>query len=251
MFSKIKAKLWVFLNSANVSSIIFKLFVSDGFLKTKVGKIFIGPKPSLAMSLLFWKLYEREDAYFVNRYLHKNDTVIELGASLGFVTLNIAQKANQVICVEANATAFDWLNQTLVANQKASVRTINAAIDYSGKDHISFGADESTLFSKKNTDQQESGLVKTIKLSDIVIQEKVDNYSLVCDIEGAEIEIFANENLAKCKLIIIELHETNYLGESYSITALQNLIVAKGFKLIDNQGNTFVFINAQNNTHLS
>ena len=66
---------------------------------------------------------------------------------------------------------------------------------------------------------------------------------MICDIEGAEIEILLKdkEALNNCKFIFIELHKTKLLNIEYSVEDLHGLIESNGFKLEDRYGSVFYY----------
>ena len=90
---------------------------------------------------------------------------------------------------------------------------------------------------------EEVRYVQTITLSKLINARNFTEYSLVCDIEGAEVDFLINdpEALYACREILIELHDTNHNGKNYSVNDLVNLILQQGFKRIHNEGPVFLF----------
>ena len=71
----------------------------------------------------------------------------------------------------------------------------------------------------------------------------INEYVLICDIEGAEAGLLINDksSLEKCKLMIIELHETKYGGKTVTISDMIMLAKNANFRLIDSHAHVFVF----------
>ncbi|MBK0382056.1 FkbM family methyltransferase [Pedobacter sp. SD-b] len=248
MLNNIKAKLWVALTSPRIGNLIITYFIKNGFINTSAGFVKVGSKASKPISLIFWGLYEREDIYFIKNHLPKNIPVIELGASLGVTTTQICKKVGtktKVVSVEANPNLFSSLLETKEKNKLYNLEIISAAIDYSGNSEISFSVNESTLSSSKSASDLNT-TVSTIQLSKIIKDNHFSEYSLVCDIEGAEIELLLCEKnkdvVSACKTIIIELHTTHFEDKTYQIKELSNMFKQKfSMEIVAQKGTTFVF----------
>ena len=89
----------------------------------------------------------------------------------------------------------------------------------------------------------ESIAVKNVTLNQLLETHSLKSPTLICDIEGAEIQIILEdtEALKSCQQIIIELHPTTYKGIAYSQKTLSELIQARGFRWIDQEGHVHVF----------
>jgi hypothetical protein len=116
---------------------------------------------------------------------------------------------------------------------------IHAAVDYSGTDEVSFNVDERLIGSSVSGNRNGRKRVPVVRLSNIQQELRSRRFALVCDIEGAEADLFENESdaLKSCAQIIIELHPTN----KYSISDLQRLIESSGFSLSAKRRNVFVY----------
>ena len=87
------------------------------------------------------------------------------------------------------------------------------------------------------SENDESGtLVATIQLNSITPEKP---YTLVCDIEGAEVALLKEDKkaLKNCVQLFIELHETTYNGRFYSYEDLINLLIMNGFIFRSRDGN--------------
>lgn len=199
---------------------------------------------------LFWGLYESAEIRFINRYLDGSVDVVELGSSVGGVSCVIAKKLHhgrKLICVEANPNIIDLLKRNLTNNAHSKeVKVIHGAICYEGSSQVEFiiGSDHlsSHLVSAgKNTS---TARVSAVRLSEILEQEAIRKYCLVCDIEGAEIQLFVHDSTAirNCKTLIIELHHAEYNQTLYDPESIIDMIKENThLTLVSRYGNVCVF----------
>ena len=250
-FLSLKKALSVFLCSPIVDRAISLLFLNR--IPHRGSRIEIPKEAKGLASMLFWGIYESAEIRFVRQYLEISDDVVELGSSIGGVSCEIAKllSPNQkLICVEANPNLLEILERNLRKNApNRKVKCINAAIS-SDSDKISkFILDESILGSHliKTSEDTEGGVeVNTLTLSDLLKRENVNEYSLVCDIEGAEVQIVNSDASAfrKCKTLIIELHVTEFAWKSYTPDSLIDLIQFRTkLRLVARYGCVCVFKN--------
>jgi hypothetical protein len=86
--------------------------------------------------------------------------------------------------------------------------------------------------------------VPTITLTDIVARLGGGEYSLVSDIEGAEVSLFTDHRaaLAGCRMMIVECHATEWGGRRYTLEEVTQLPVAGGeWQIIDRYGAVAVY----------
>lgn len=196
------------------------------------------------VALLFWGLYERAEVVFVERFLRDDLDVVELGSSLGVVSLHIARaqgEGQKLICVEANPFLTRTIRGNFNANfgSRKEAMVINRAISYDGREEISFLLSEDNLLSRMGSARdQRTARVTVTTLSGILRDYGVGDFSLVCDIEGAEAGLILKdaEALSRCRQMIIELHQTTYDGRPYSVEDLRAKIESThGFRSIASQ----------------
>lgn len=198
-------------------------------------------------ALLFWKMYESSEVRFVQKYLTDAYDTIELGSSIGAVTIQLAKKikGKRLIALEANPNLMDTLQRNIRINEVSNVLVINAAYTSKGnKVWFEYG-DENILGKIGNSVQMNRGTwVDGTRLSTIIKAHQLHQYALVCDIEGAEIDFLLNEQeaLKGCKLLIIETHTTFFEGQTYSPDQLKVLLIDMGFRLIDQYGVNLVLV---------
>ena len=56
--------------------------------------------------------YEKNEYYLLNKYINKNDNILELGSCLGFLSIVSSKKVNKIISVEANPELYKALLKT-------------------------------------------------------------------------------------------------------------------------------------------
>ena len=248
MLTFIKRQIGNVLTSGTVYQWLVKPEINNGFLKISLGYLCVKDQSPYLQSLIYWKIYERSEVKLIRSFLKNNIPVVEFGASLGMTSFTICSTVNKnipVISVEANPKLFYNLNETKNKNNLSNLSLICAAVDYSGASIIDFILDESNLGSHKGISRN-SVSVPTIKLSDIIIKNKLKEFCLVCDIEGAELEMFINETntevISGCRQIIIELHPASYNGRHYARAEINDIILEK-FKMrtVLTDGKTWVY----------
>ncbi len=199
---------------------------------------------------VFWGFYESAEIRFVEKYFTGGVDAIELGASSGIVSSHIISKLKnnerQFIAVEANhylqSICFENIKRQ---NSKAKISQLNYAIHY-GNESIRFAISEDPTVSGISVSGMKGNNaieIKTTTLKKILQTQNIGTYALFCDIEGAEIEIFFNEEeaLDSCKFLFIELHDTKYNCTQYTTRDLSLLIEKKGFRIVDQYGPVYYF----------
>lgn len=239
----------LFLQKIVTSNFYFTLFVKprirSGFIETKFGKVSVKNQSSFILSLIGSGIYERKEIMLVNKYLLPDLDVIELGSSIGLVSLAIAKKTKKrVYSIEANPKLFQNLLVTKKANNLHSLTFINAAISYSSSSEVPFLIDERNLGSKIQN-SEDSIRIGATTIGKVIQEHSIDEFALVSDIEGAEIDFILNEDvllMQKCRQIIIELHDTCFMNSHFSTSKMADLIKEKfNMKLIDQKSSVWVF----------
>ncbi len=200
---------------------------------------------------LFWGVYETAEIDFVKRYLNPEYDVIELGSSLGVLASHVSKiiyPTQKNICVEANPVLLTCLNKNLEFNSiNKNFEIINAAIDYKNVEFVEFSISENSLDSHVgfNSKSKQVISVPAITLSQIIERHKINDYTLICDIEGAEMAIFENDGLAlnNCKQLHIEMQENEVVDNKIiKIEEVVELLLHQfNFKIRDSFLGAYVF----------
>jgi len=159
--------------------------------------------------------YEREEAELVLKHLPRDLAVIELGGSLGVVSALVRSRLApgvKHVVVEANPA----LIQTCRANAETGrgpTEVVQAALFHDGP-VARFSVGE-TVHSSALADAQATNAIEAPAVTLAELHRRVgspDRFSLVCDVEGAEFDMFARERtvLAYVDTAIVELHPQSY-----------------------------------------
>lgn len=192
---------------------------------------------------LYWWAYERAEADQISRFLPRDQDVIELGASSGVNTSLIASRLDpkrRVYSVEADPELIALARRNAELNgfqdrisfysaalayDVAEVRFARGATPFAGKLAGSSSAPSDTF------------AAPAITLSHIVGEAKLDRFTLVMDIEGAEWAIISRpQELAKCGAIIAELHDIQHEGREITADDMVAALEAQGFRVKDRYG---------------
>lgn len=209
-----------------------------------------GVNPNIAASI-FWGFYEAGELRFIHKYYKGHSDIVELGGSMGIVSSHLAslqKSGRQLITVEANPFLADTLksNVNRFLNPENKFTLLTKAIAYRSSEVALRISDNSTETKAELVSHEKSNevIVPAVKLSDIIAAFNLKDFTLVCDIEGAEIELLENEDdaLKKCRELFIELHETSNGDKGFSVEDLKKLIVERHhFDLVDQHGPVLYF----------
>lgn len=202
---------------------------------------------------LLLNTYERHERKLLRDYFMGSELVIELGSSLGVVTSEIAAKCpfSRIVSVEASEELSNLLSINLRLANYGSRVTIRKSV-YAGSSYPSLkfnladtlsssllGEDGSIVppFTKKEPNRAKAPSqthVETVSLNRLLLEHNSPSvYSLVSDIEGAEVFLFDEwDALKRCKEVLIELHDNTLLGYLLTISQLTLRFENLGFVLI-------------------
>lgn len=191
--------------------------------------------------------YESEERGFVDAHLPDETDVIELGGSIGVVSAftrsRMSPSARQIV-IEAIPELAEICKKNIARqdNQQRST-VIQAAISYSGQDSIRFLQGDTPHVGRISQGEGVSIDVPVIELEQICADHKVDNFVLICDIEGAEIDLFEQSTIwqTACPLIILETHPRFYEGGTHAQKKLVELIKSKGFDQLGESRGVYAF----------
>lgn len=190
----------------------------------------LAPVASIKKSLLH-RGYERAELDMIQARVRPSDVVLEFGAGLGVVTAALARitvGAGRVVAYEANTALIDSANRIAQANG-VEIELRNRAIGLEAGPREFFFADN--FLSSSNRDRQLAGRSETITQDAIaVVLAEVKPTVMVCDIEGAECEIFTVPMPASLRAIYIETHP-HIVGEP-AISQLVKTLLEQGFELL-------------------
>lgn len=157
--------------------------------------------------------YEAKETSAVTGIVREADTVFELGAGMGYMSTLCAKLlgAKFVVAVEANPLMIPYINRVHAANGVKNVKVINALMGPQDADPKPFYIRDEFVASSltKHVDNETSNVIAEkavpVKSANKVINEHNPTI-LVCDIEGAEVDVIPAMDLTGFRACVVELH---------------------------------------------
>jgi FkbM family methyltransferase len=194
---------------------------------------------------VFYGRYERTERELLRRHLPVGAPVVELGGGMGLVACIVNSRLEHPerhVVVEANPKMIPLIERNRALNGSAFA-VVHAAIGYAGA-HVAVESGEDLLASRTRT--ATGGGVRAIQLHEILDRHAFGSCTLICDIEGAEIELVENELetlRSRVGLIVLEEHP-EYCAEPVRAGMLK-LLANAGFESIDALRKVHVFRNTR------
>lgn len=236
-----KRYLWVLMRS---------IFFSDGDIFNPHGvpvKLPRNTDISIRYFLARGRPYEAPEARMVQKYISKGNNVIELGGCYGVISALIQKKIGpnaKHIIVEANPSLAAICAINANANKKVNnAEVVVAAVDYSGKKEISFAPGANAHVGHVALEGEEGFTVPTTTLAEQAKKLEGNSYVLVCDVEGAELDLFQNErkSLSRVHLLILETHLHIYPKKIFDLQQLLQNIEKLGLIEIERSESVICF----------
>lgn len=212
----------------------------DGLNFTVVPTI---PKKEKAQFL--FDRYERPERVAIKKFLDFSEPVIEFGGNVGVVSCVVNKKLvnpERHVVIEANPDLIPFLERNRKIND-CRFQIVNAAVAH-GVNEVTFNISENILASSVQVKGERSITVPAVNLESLIEEYKFTSCTLVCDIEGGEIELVNCEPeilKEKVSTFFVEVH-AKFTGQ----TAVDNLIKkleGLGFKAVFNRWSNIVFQN--------
>ncbi|HXT70268.1 MAG TPA: FkbM family methyltransferase [Vicinamibacterales bacterium] len=165
---------------------------------------------TIPRGLAWLGVYETPERYAVARFLNRSLPVVELGGSAGVVacmTNSLLVEPEAHVVVEANPGMAAILERNRIANGRAFT-VVNCAVAYDG-DSIEFPVADDYLASSLVAGSGKTARVPAATLASLMESRGFSVCNLVCDIEGAEMEMVRREGTLlqrKVAAIVIEVH---------------------------------------------
>jgi FkbM family methyltransferase len=195
--------------------------------------------PSLEYLLLTGK-HEAPERTLIRRHLDRSLPVVELGAALGVVSCVtnalLEQPANHVV-VEANPDLLPVLDANRRRN-RCGFAIVHGAIAYDSP-VVSFAVASDILESSTRLNTASTVDVPSTSLTAILRTYPFQRFNLVCDIEGAEIDLVLQESDVlrdHVDVLIIEVHD-RLVGEQ-ACGEMMRLLERLGFELLERMWDT-------------
>jgi FkbM family methyltransferase len=212
----------------------FQIFIPDEYTNQKSTQSEYSLKERLERGM-----WEREEIELLSKYLEDSDSVLELGACIGFLGIRINEKikGNSHTLIEANPNLIEVIERNKELNS-STFKIVNCMIGDPSKDSGIFNVSDFILGSSEFIKNGKGVSVKVKSLSDFT----KDHNFLIIDIEGGEYKLISKnvKSLIKFDKLLIEFHEFyGFTGKDVarSIKALKNL----GFNLKEKKGQVYMF----------
>ena len=192
--------------------------------------------------------YEGPERRLVAKWLDAGTPVVELGGAFGIVSGIVGARlaaGTPHVVVEANPALVEFcrLNAAAARPAGAPVSAIGAAIAYGGNGHAEFWPSDAFLGSRLARGGEPGTIrVPATSLANVLARAGFGEYTLVCDIEGTELELVRNEAalLARCRLAIVELHPDVFADRGSSEDDFIGLLAGAGLDVVDRDANVIV-----------
>jgi len=190
--------------------------------------------------------YERAEREIVKAYLNRSLPVVELGGSIGVVacvTNRLLRDPRKHVVVEANPDLIG----VMTANRERNgcrFSVVNRALAYDS-DSTTFYVDHRDFLASSVQVKTEKAIqVPVVSLEQILEDHGFRTCSLVCDIEGGEMELVRREPQVlqqHVAMIIVEIHgwRVGWEQGAEMIRTLEDI----GFRCLNEKDGTYVFRN--------
>jgi FkbM family methyltransferase len=178
--------------------------------------------------------YEIEEAEAARDLFLANDTVLELGAGIGFMSSYLRKYTGvgRIVAYEADARLIPCIERTHTLNDVTSIEVHNAVVTHSdGSGALPFYIRDEFWASSLSPNQK--GVVNTTSVPTknwAEVLADIRPTALVMDIEGGEVDLLENCDLGSIDRAVIELHPSR--GGIIGMAKVYTAIVNQGFTLI-------------------
>jgi FkbM family methyltransferase len=174
--------------------------------------------------------FETEEAAQIPHIVRAGDRVLEIGAGIGFISSLLARdpRVSAVIAVEANPHLLDYMGRLHAQNDIRKVRRLNAVLTNGTAATATFYLRRDFWMGSLSPEPNAftaSVEVPTMNLDALLREEAID--LIVCDVEGAEADLFDRADLAGVDRIFVETHD-HVTGLS-GVRRLFDTMQAQGF----------------------
>lgn len=154
-------------------------------------------------------VYERKESEAALRVVRAGDVVVELGGGIGYMSTLVAtkRKIESVHVFEANANLIPYMKQVHEVNGVTNAHVTNAILG-PRKGKVDFYIREPMLGSSMEVLEGEVDppSVKVDVLNAKTTFKDIGATVLICDIEGAEVDLIPSIDLTGLRAAIIETH---------------------------------------------
>lgn len=187
--------------------------------------------------------YEKDERQLVKKYINKDDSVLEMGACIGVVSLvinRILTDKKRQVSIEPNPQVFKYLLKNKTVN-KGEFFTETCILSTSAEVDFHLGGEAFLSSSILGTGNKISVPGKTFKE---LVNQYFEFTAIVMDIEGGELEFFRSFPLKETliRVVIWETHENPQMLSSEELSECYDLLQKYGFCYRDKAGNVEVWV---------
>ncbi len=218
---------------------ILKLSLNPSPIDVQGSKMFLDKKDCLW--LLFNGIYEPIETELVKKELKKGDTVLDIGANIGYYTLLFAKLVGEngkVFAFEPDPTNFTLLKKNIEINGYENVVLVQKAVAnkngtvrlyIKGEDNIGYNTIYDTNDGRKSIE------IESIRLDDYFKDYNGQIDFIKMDVEGAEGAVIRGMPNLLNKTIKIVTEFSPMLLKKFEINSKEylNLLIKHGFKLYE------------------
>lgn len=195
---------------------------------------------------LFFRGYESGEYRFIEKFIHSDIDVVELGGSIGVMSSIIRRKlapSRKLVTVEADPRLAVLLADNLSRNGlRDGVVITQKAISYSDEPTVTFAQGETSVGGKlaEAGDTRPTFTVPAITLATLIEENGISDYALVSDIEGVEWSMIEGDldALARARVIVMETHSQG--DEAREAGLIDSLVKAGNFTVAGRHGPVLV-----------
>jgi FkbM family methyltransferase len=182
--------------------------------------------------------YEYEESLYINEYLDRESSVLEIGGCLGYVsclTNNLLKKPENHLVLEANPDLIPWIEQNRELND-CSFIVLNEVV--SKKKVNKFFISSIIHLSSLNNPSSDVRLVSGTSIAALQERYNLRFETLIMDIEGGELNFLRehSEELVFFKMIFIEIHVFGQMLSEEEGNECENILSSLGFMREVKQG---------------
>lgn len=203
----------------------------------------IGPELRKA---LYWEFYEKSELNALKKHLTQEDRVLDIGSSIGLVTISACQRigSDRVVAIEANPGIAEYSRRNFAANNVSPTLFVGVADAEEQNERAEFFTYNDFWASSRLKRPDRPGEEK-IQCESISVNALIAEYginTIVCDIEGGEIALLSKLDMKAIDKLIIEFHP--HLTSADDIRNAVMLILAAGLApdIRASQESTMVFV---------
>lgn len=186
----------------------------------------------LGLNFFIYKtLYLEECKRFID-LVQEGNTVVDIGANVGFLAIPAAQKVKtgNLVAVEAHPRTFGLLKENIQKNQLSNIKYFNLAVgEKAGEISFSDFSNDDINHVVANGKGIKIKMITLDELLEPITGDKID--ILKIDVEGYEKFVLAGakKTLNKTSIVYIEIGDENFAKFGYQSSDIVNQLEAAGF----------------------